>query len=463
MPARKAFLLLLLMSLTLGVATAADQSGDDPWASVKVENFDLEAGPIWSNEHAQKRCPEVVAEWAEENGREAKWTGNWNTTVEGEMSVCNCDAVVTETFDVEAGPIWSNDHAKERCPEVIEKWMEENPGRQAKWNGQWATTIAGEMSVCGCEATVAATSRDLNLTVANDYMFEAIAVDLNYSADNDERPERILYLLPGQMAERDLNGLTSLDSIYADLGPAAIVFDDFSELPNAEKLKMTISPGDSEDEPVLIVADEEGNELTRIDGELKMLLDEDRMEEKVALTSVLDADTLPEVFGESGEKSVSLEEGVDWIWVSFANLDWAGLVKSDDDDNITGLNLYGTAVKSSLPEIFDGLRKLNFHPRTTTLEKSHEETGFLQLISALSLVDKDQDTAWKTARDMFIHAIPLDSETPTVATIVLIQEDARIREASDSKRSKAPGIFVRGTNGLLLQIYFSPDYRDFLD
>lgn len=53
-------------------------------------SFDVEAGPIWDNDHAQKRCPEVLAAWMEANpGEEAEWTGNWLTTVEGKMSVCN--------------------------------------------------------------------------------------------------------------------------------------------------------------------------------------------------------------------------------------------------------------------------------------------------------------------------------------------------------------------------------------
>jgi|GEM_PF-5704473 Mannan-binding protein. len=59
--------------------------------------IDIEAGPIWSNEHADTRCPEVAEEWTASNpGREARWTGDWKTTVPGEMSVCNCDISETE-------------------------------------------------------------------------------------------------------------------------------------------------------------------------------------------------------------------------------------------------------------------------------------------------------------------------------------------------------------------------------
>ena len=65
-------------------------TGDNAKSDAQMESFDAEAGPINSNDHAKKRCPEVLAAWLEANpGCEAEWTGNWATTVPGEMSVCN--------------------------------------------------------------------------------------------------------------------------------------------------------------------------------------------------------------------------------------------------------------------------------------------------------------------------------------------------------------------------------------
>ncbi len=43
--------------------------------------------------------------------------------------------------DVKAGPIWNNDDAKVKCPEVADR-----VGGQ--WNGGWHTTIEGQESVC---------------------------------------------------------------------------------------------------------------------------------------------------------------------------------------------------------------------------------------------------------------------------------------------------------------------------
>ncbi|MGH7752910.1 MAG: multicopper oxidase domain-containing protein, partial [Gemmatimonadales bacterium] len=46
--------------------------------------------------------------------------------------------------DRPAGPIWSNDDAKVKCPKAC---LADN----ATWNGQWKTTIPDKLSVCGCE------------------------------------------------------------------------------------------------------------------------------------------------------------------------------------------------------------------------------------------------------------------------------------------------------------------------
>lgn len=69
----------------------AAPAGGAPAGGEEPKNFDVEAGPIWSNDHAQKRCPELLAEWnrnRKPGEPEARWTGQWVTTREGEMSVC---------------------------------------------------------------------------------------------------------------------------------------------------------------------------------------------------------------------------------------------------------------------------------------------------------------------------------------------------------------------------------------
>lgn len=63
------------------------------------------------------------------------------------LSVLNATILGLSTFsafayDIPAGPIWNNDDAKAKCPQVCANF--------GGWNQQWVTTIQGQMSVCGC-------------------------------------------------------------------------------------------------------------------------------------------------------------------------------------------------------------------------------------------------------------------------------------------------------------------------
>lgn len=48
----------------------------------KISAEEVNAGPIWNDADAQRKCPSVCG------GR--KWDGAWHTTNPGSMSVCNC-------------------------------------------------------------------------------------------------------------------------------------------------------------------------------------------------------------------------------------------------------------------------------------------------------------------------------------------------------------------------------------
>jgi hypothetical protein len=108
-------------------------------ALAQSRTVDVEAGPIWSQSDAGKKCPEI----ATKNG--GTWNGQWRTTVPGRMSVCEVRVsrsngkYVVESIEV--GPIWNQADASKKCSEVATK----NGGT---WNGQWRTTVPGRMSVC---------------------------------------------------------------------------------------------------------------------------------------------------------------------------------------------------------------------------------------------------------------------------------------------------------------------------
>lgn len=87
------------------IRTTSEEEGE-------LEYRDLEAGPIWNQDHARERCPEVVAMWNETSERKGRWTGHWTTTVPGEMSVCQClvgaagvDGTLFSENDPDYGPL----------------------------------------------------------------------------------------------------------------------------------------------------------------------------------------------------------------------------------------------------------------------------------------------------------------------------------------------------------------------
>ncbi len=46
------------------------------------------------------------------------------------------DPTQETVIELEAGPIWDNDFAKKRCPEVLAAWKQANPGKDAEWLGE---------------------------------------------------------------------------------------------------------------------------------------------------------------------------------------------------------------------------------------------------------------------------------------------------------------------------------------
>ena len=110
-------------------------------APVQAASYNVEAGPIWNNADAQSKCPSVCG------GLGANWNGQWHTTRQGEMSVCSCEKGSSGSTSsgkaIEAGPIWNNADAQNKCPGICF-------GNGLSWSGQWKTTIQGQMSVCEC-------------------------------------------------------------------------------------------------------------------------------------------------------------------------------------------------------------------------------------------------------------------------------------------------------------------------
>jgi hypothetical protein len=95
--------------------------------------YSVEAGPIWNIGDGTNKCPEVCSN----DDPESKWTGHWWTTVWNKMSVCQCQrsAVNLREYTVEAGPIWNNRHAQRRCPAICPTLQAEWTGHW--WTTVW--------------------------------------------------------------------------------------------------------------------------------------------------------------------------------------------------------------------------------------------------------------------------------------------------------------------------------------
>ncbi|MFO1314704.1 MAG: mannan-binding protein [Burkholderiales bacterium] len=117
-------------------------------AAAPARAVEMAAGPIWNNADAQNKCPNVCRQ-----SGNARWNGQWRTLPGTATSVCDCDvsaggrAPSGGTQWANAGPLWNQMDAQNKCPDVCRA----SGGRT--WDGNWKTTEPGRMSVCSCQGT----------------------------------------------------------------------------------------------------------------------------------------------------------------------------------------------------------------------------------------------------------------------------------------------------------------------
>ena len=107
-----------------------------------MSNFkiNIPAGPLFSNDEAQVTGPKVAA------AHQGKFTGQWSTVVESQMSVVEVELSTKNSgsneykTNVLAGPLWSNEEAEKFGPAIAASYG-------AEFTGQWSTIVDGVMSV----------------------------------------------------------------------------------------------------------------------------------------------------------------------------------------------------------------------------------------------------------------------------------------------------------------------------
>ena len=103
-------------------------------------NISIPAGPLWNNEEAQELGPCIAA------AHDSKFTGQWNTVVQGQMSVVEVEMPVEECGEHEfvtnllAGPLWSDEEAQKIGPNIAASYG-------GTFTGEWSTITEGVMSV----------------------------------------------------------------------------------------------------------------------------------------------------------------------------------------------------------------------------------------------------------------------------------------------------------------------------
>lgn len=116
---------------------------------------DVPCGPIWNNEDAQKKCPIVcAARMGKWNGQWKTVVPNEMSVCGCEYDTEKSDSSVFE-IDVVAGPIWSNEDAQVKCPIICASYGGEWTGSWHTPKESW-----GKMSLCKCRFRLPVTQRE---------------------------------------------------------------------------------------------------------------------------------------------------------------------------------------------------------------------------------------------------------------------------------------------------------------
>ena len=97
-----------------------------------IKLLSVDAGRIWNQAHANTRCPQLAKE------NKGRWNGNWSEKTATSSSYCQIEVTIKPSIakpsykitNVNAGRLWSQEHAKVKCPKIAKK-------NKSTWTGKW--------------------------------------------------------------------------------------------------------------------------------------------------------------------------------------------------------------------------------------------------------------------------------------------------------------------------------------
>lgn len=375
-----------------------------------------------------------------------------------------------KTFSLEAGPIWNNDHAKERCPEVLAEWLAANPGKQARWTGHWNTTVPNEMSVCHCEFVDETKNRakwdgKVRFIFRNKLPTDIwqVTIDADDGAVSSG-PET--NALPGQSLTVTVDAASAMQSIVFDAGVAEFRFDDLSELPELAEIELTVEMDRNED--VYLEGTGDYRNL-RIPGKVSMLINDDDRSKRLDFREAIDAGSIAAIREAYNGEMKKAKSGF-IAWLEFAGDPWSAFLVPDGydsdsvDEDTAGadtITMISPNHYADLGDAMDEMRKMGFRPWRAWINLELGENDSLKNLDSdeydvENLDGEDADEVWEEVRREVVEERE-PGETPWVINVLFVTEKT-YRELKDGAEPTSQPIFlIRRDNTIFSQMTYIKD------
>lgn len=104
-----------------------------PPLKAPVQLLNIDAGQIWTQKHAEQHCKQLAKQ------NKGRWTGNWSEKTDTKPSYCQIEVIIPpkpkpthKLMDIDAGRIWSQEHANQRCNALAKI-------NKGQWTGKFST------------------------------------------------------------------------------------------------------------------------------------------------------------------------------------------------------------------------------------------------------------------------------------------------------------------------------------